>query len=564
MKSTRFFILASLGSLLHLFSAAQVPYLNYQSSLQKIASLQKEYPLLCSTRSIGKTDGGKDIMVLEIGTGARDNKPGIAVIGTVEGSYILGKELASGFAGSLLKASSTPEIKDLLEKVTFYVIPDVCPDATEQYFQKIKYERNVNVRPVDEDRDFVTDEDPCEDLNKDGFITLVRVSDSSGTHKKSSEDERVMVPADPSKGERGTYFIYSEGIDNDKDGKYNEDGNGGVNFNRNLSFNYEEFGINAGLHAVSEPETKALLDFLFDHYNIYATFSFGPQDNLSQAAGSAERLSQARTLEQLDREQRGTGAQQEGGQSSRTSERRITGILKSDETIIKYVAERYRELTGVKGSPPAESAPGNFSDWVYFHYGRYSFTTPAWWIQTERGKNEEVAFLKNCGENNINNAFVPWTEIEHPDFPGKKTEVGGIKPFLMTNPPEEKLEELIEANYRFITDAAAMHPELEFLDVTTENSGEKIYRVTLKVHNKGLFPTCAEAGQDNMFVRIMRLTLEMGKGQSLLSGQKVQRIPRLTGNSTAEYSWLIIGKGVVNITAGAVNTGFVRTAIELK
>jgi hypothetical protein len=249
---------------------------------------------------------------------------------------------------------------------------------------------------------------------------------------------------------------------------------------------------------------------------------------------------------------------------SRTGDRRITSVLKSDESVIKYVAERYRELTGVKGSPPAKSASGNFADWAYFHYGRYSFTTPAWWFQTEKGKDAEVAFLKYCGENNINDAFVPWTEIEHPDFPGKKTEVGGIKPFLMTNPQTEKLEELIVANSRFITDVAAMHPELEFLDVTTEKNGEKIFRISLKVHNKGLFPTCAEAGQDNMFVRIMRLNLEMGKGQSLLSGQKVQRIPRLTGNATSEYSWLIMGKGVVNITAGAVNTGFVRTAVELK
>lgn len=492
-------------------------------------------------------------MVIEIGTGDRDNKPGIAVIGTVEGSHILGKELAAGFATSLLKASATPDIKALLEKVTFYVIPDVCPDATEQYFQKVRYERNVNVRPVDEDRDFVTDEDPSEDLNNDGFITIVRVSDSSGTYKKSSEDERVMVPADLSKGERGSYFIYSEGIDNDKDGKYNEDGKGGVNFNRNLSFNYEEFGLNAGLHAVSEPETKALLDFLFDHYNIYATFSFGPQDNLSQPTGANDRASQVRSRDQ-----------QEGEQMPRTSERKITSVMKSDELVIKYVAERYRELTGVKGSPPFESAPGNFADWAYYHYGRFSFSTPAWWVQTEKGKNEEVAFLKYCQENNINDVFVPWTVIEHPDFPGKKTEVGGIKPFLVSNPQEEKLGELIDANSRFIIDVASMHPELEFLDITAESNSEKIFRISLKVHNKGLFPTCAEAGQDNMFVRIMRLNLELGKGQSLLSGQKVQRIPRLTGNSISEYSWLIMGKGVVNITAGAVNTGFIKTAVELK
>ncbi len=559
----RFLILASLGIFLSIVSAAQAQYSNYQTSLQKIMTMSRAYPALCTVRSLVKTDGGKEIVVLTIGTGEKDDKPGIAVIGGTEGSHILGKELAMGFADSLLKESATPEIKALLGKVTFYVIPDVSPDATEQYFQKIKYERNVNVRPVDEDRDFATDEDPCEDLNNDGFITLIRVSDSSGTFKESTEDKRVMVPADLSKGELGAYSIYSEGIDNDKDGRYNEDGAGGVNFNRNLSFNYEEFGTNAGLHPVSEPETKAVLDFLFDHYNIYATFTFGPQDNLTQAAKPGERGSQAQPQSQQE-SQGQEQPQGPGTQMSRMGERKITSIQRSDETVIKHVAEKYKEITGVKGTPSVKSAPGNFADWSYYHYGRYSFTTPAWWIPSERDKNAEAAFLKYAEDNKMSDVFVPWTEIEHPDFPGKKIEIGGIKPFLMINPPAEKLGELISGNYRFITAVAAMHPELEFIDLTTENKGERIYRISLKIHNKGLFATCTEAGQSNMFTRLMRLNLEMGKGLSLLSGQKVQRIPRLTGNGTAEYSWLIMGKGEINISAGAINTGFIRTAIELK
>ena len=45
-----------------------------------------------------------------------------------------------------------------------------------------------------------------------------------------------------------------------------------MSFNQNFTFNYEEFGVNAGLHPVSEPETKAVADFLFDRFNIYAVF----------------------------------------------------------------------------------------------------------------------------------------------------------------------------------------------------------------------------------------------------------------------------------------------------
>jgi hypothetical protein len=203
-------------------------------------------------------------------------------------------------------------------------------------------------------------------------------------------------------------------------------------------------------------------------------------------------------------------------------------------------------------------------EWAYYHYGRYSFSTPAWWIANGKDKNSGASFLKYAEENSINDAFIPWKEISHPDFPGKKVEVGGLKPFSMTNPPAGQLGELITKNFEFITEIASMHPELEFSDIKIENAGENIFRVTLKVHNKGIFATCAEAGEVNMWTRLMRMSLETEKGQNLLSGQKVQRMARLEGDQSIEFSWLILGKGTVKITAGAVNTGFITTSAELK
>jgi hypothetical protein len=123
---------------------------------------------------------------------------------------------------------------------------------------------------------------------------------------------------------------------------------------------------------------------------------------------------------------------------------------------------------------------------------------------------------------------------------------------------------MIHNNYKFIITVASMHPELEFLDIVTENQGENIYRVTLKVHNKGVFATCAEIGVKNIWTKIMRISLEPTKGQSLLSGEKVQKVNRLEGDQSEEFSWLINGKGSLKITAGAINTGKVTTTIELK
>jgi len=516
---------------------AQNQYNDYKSMLKKIKGLSGEYSQVCSVRSLCKTAGGKEIWVISIGSDNRDSKPGIAVIGGVEGNHILGRELALGFAASLLGEGPSDEIKGLLDKITFYVFPDLNPDASEQFFSDLKYERTGNARSTDADRDFAFDEDGNEDLNKDGLITLIRVKDPSGKFIKSNEDERIMVEADISKGQSGNYLVYSEGIDNDKDCRFNEDGPGGVDFNRNFTFNYESFGPEAGMYPISEPETKAVADFLFDRFNIYSVFIFGPQDNLGQPSKSA---------------------------TSPEGNKIIKFVLKDDEAINKLVSDKYHEITGVIGAPAPVTCHGNFMEWSYFHYGRYSFSTPAWWFSTDKGQNPEAAFLKYAENKKIGNIFVQWTPVDHPDFPGKTTEVGGITPFAMINPPADSLEILINKNYKFIKSVAAMHPELEFLDIKAESAGEGIYRISLKLHNKGIFATCSKIGEENIWTRIMRISVEPLNGQNILSGQKIQKVERLEGNQSAEFSWLINGKGSVKITAGALNTGSVTSIIELR
>ena len=109
-----------------------------------------------------------------------------------------------------------------------------------------------------------------------------------------------------------------------------------------------------------------------------------------------------------------------------------------------------------------------------------------------------------------------------------------------------------------------MHPELEILDLETEKAGDDIFRISLKVHNAGMFATCARIGEDNIWTRIMRISLNPSKEQQIISGLRVQKIERLEGNQSAEFSWLVRGKGRVLITAGALNTGTVTSEADLR
>jgi hypothetical protein len=119
-------------------------------------------------------------------------------------------------------------------------------------------------------------------------------------------------------------------------------------------------------------------------------------------------------------------------------------------------------------------------------------------------------------------------------------------------------------NFSFITALASFHPDIKLTGLKVEKADDNLWRVTVKVHNSGLFPTCTEIGDGNKFIRRAQLTIAPGKDQALISGQLRQALPRLEGNRAMEYSWLITGKGKISIKAGAANCGFSTLNAELK
>ncbi|WP_286745008.1 M14 family metallopeptidase, partial [Roseivirga sp. UBA1976] len=202
---------------------------------------------MASLKSLTKTLGGKDIWMLTLGKGDAESKPAIAVVGGVEGSHLLSVEMALRFAEGIISDHS-----DVLDNTTFYVFPNMSPDAYEQYFAALKWERSGNARPTDDDRDGRLNEDPFDDLDGNGMITWMRVEDPTGDWITHPADSRIMIKADRSKGEKGMYKVFTEGRDNDLDGTFNEDGEGGIHFRKNLTYEYPYFVAGSGEHSVSE------------------------------------------------------------------------------------------------------------------------------------------------------------------------------------------------------------------------------------------------------------------------------------------------------------------------
>lgn len=507
--------------------------------------LVSAYPNLCNLSIAGTSSGGSEIPVITIGKGVTGDKPAIAIIGGIDSKHIAGTSIVTGFARMLLNNSSDPEISKLLDKVTFYLFPDINPDATSAYFKSPSAPIRGNANPWDEDRDFRVDEDPFEDLNGDGFITMMRIEDETGTYIESTANSLVMVPADPAKGEKGRWILHTEGIDNDDDGLFNEDGPGGVIINNNFSFDYEEWGSNAGMHALSEEESRAVADFLYDHYNIFCVVTYGPDDNLAKPWKSAP-------------------GQQASPQQGRQRSQMVKNILKEDEKVNQMVSSLFMEETGFTGTPYYQRERGNIAEWAYYHYGRYSFATPGWWIPQTTGLNAEENILKWGAENGTDNLFVDWSPVEHPDFEGKTVEVGGIKPFVMTTPPESMIGEITEKNYNFLVRLAEMHPDPVLTGLKVENLEKDLYRVTVTLHNKSMLATTNELGDRNKWNRRMVISLKGSNDLTFISGKPREITGRLKGNETRVYSWVVRGKGEITINAGAINTGFSSVKASLR
>lgn len=540
---------------------AQSDYSNRQQLAQRVSALAKNYPQYAKTQSLAKTVGGSDIWLITIGTGQTDQKQAMAVVGGVDGKHLLGVELAIGFAEKLLANAQSDSIRQLLETQTFYVFPNMSPDASEQYFAALQYERSGNANTTDDDRDGESGEDGYDDLDGDGKITFIRVADPTGTHIPNPDEPRSLIPADIAKGQVGQYLVFGEGIDNDKDGQLNEDGEGGVHFNRNSTYNYRNFSQGAGEHAVSEAENRALFDFLYDAFNVYAVITFGPYNNLA-------------VPEQISR----GGENPQPQLSRRPGGQKITSWSAQDIKANTFASELYNRVTGAQDAPKTAAGLGSFAEWAYYHYGRFSFSTPGWWVpkvkadSTNRGRggaqggavdDPVAAYLKWAESEGITNTFTEWKPVVHPDFPGKTVEVGGIHPFVLNNPPYHLVADIVQKHTDFVVSLADLAPKVDVLDVKTEKLDNGLTRVSLTVFNAGLLPNLTQVGERSYFLKRISVNVKTTGNQAVVSGRKSQTLDAIAGRETVALSWIVQGSGKLTIEAGSVSTGTKTVEVSL-
>jgi len=572
-------------------------YADYQTLSSQIATLARSD--VVAAASLGRTLGSREVHVLTIGTGQVDAKPAFLVVGNVHAPHLVGSEMAIRVARQLAEGvREDPQIKEFLNRCTVYIIPRPNPDGSERCLTRKPWtERDGNDRRTDDDRDGEFGEDPPDDLNGDGWITMMRVLDATGGYMPHAADARVMIKADPKKNERGRYRLLIEGRDNDRDEAFGEDGSRGVSLNRNFTFKYPYFKPGAGPHQVSEVESRAVADFALDHPNIAYVLTFTPEDNLFHRWKPDSKAERSRVK---------------------------TTLLSADAPYQDFVAARYRKDHGGKDAPVWPKGEGSFSQWAYFHYGRWSLAARAWWVpklpaeqtgadkksdgeavkklgqaeQTGADKKSDGEAVKELGqaekkpsdekkpsaekrgEADINalrwfakhgiDGFVDWTPLEnHPDFPGKKVEVGGFKPFYRLNPPAEQLDKLAERHTKFLVGLSELLPHAKIHEVKTEPLGSGVFRITAVVVNERYLPTMSEMGRISKQLQPLQIELGLPEKTTLIRGHRRVQLDRLPGNGgRAETTWIIrigeAGPATAKIRVWMPTVGDDHVDVELK
>ena len=242
-----FIIMALVAPALHGQTAAYLDFDDLTSELRSLVNGSSA----ATMRTIGTSREGRDIWLIEIANTSGTlvtERPGLLVVGNLEGDHVVGSQLALETIRYLLSSDEAD-----LDNQVFYVVPRLNPDGAEAMFAIVKHDRRRNALPYDDDNDGRVDEDPPDDLNGDGVITVMRVPDASGTYLQDPDAPRLVKEADAAEGETGAYTIHWEGRDNDGDGFLNEDGPGGVDLNRNFQHVYPYWEADAGPYMVSEP-----------------------------------------------------------------------------------------------------------------------------------------------------------------------------------------------------------------------------------------------------------------------------------------------------------------------
>ncbi|MFY9509786.1 MAG: M14 family metallopeptidase [Rubrivivax sp.] len=534
-------------------------------------------PGLVSLRSIGKSHEGRDIWLVTLtsgSTGADTDKPAIWIDGNIHAAELTAStaclywlhKLATGY-------EADAQVRQLLDTRCVYIVPRLNPDGAELALADRPRHIRSSTRPYPYDEAPV-DGLTIEDVDGDGRILYMRVPDPHGAWKKHAAEPRLMVAREPGEFGGEYYRVIPEGTIKHYDGlkiTANKDLEG-LDLNRNFpAYWRQEFEqVGAGPYPTSEPEVRAMVDFIARHPNIGAAVSFHTHSGVIL---------------------RPMGTQSDDD------------MTPEDLWMYKRLSEIGAKLTGYPAIStfhdfkyhPKEIITGT-QDWVYEHLGALFWTVEIWapnkeagitdyqWIEWYRDHppEDDLKLLKWSDEQCGGQAHVTWYPYQHPQLGA--VEIGGWdKMNYWRNPPPQLREREAARFPAWLQQIALSLPKLEVLRTEVRALGPDTWRVRFAVANAGYLPSnVSKRAIERKTARGCVFQIHLPPGVGLVGGRERIEGPHLAGHAAnttlqaflpnrdittdrAVVEWVVQGPAgtAIALTASADRAGTVRTEVTL-
>jgi len=545
-------------------------YYNYDEVNEALKALNKAYPEMTKLEVVGKSEEGREIYALTINnskTGEASGKPGVYVDGNIHGNEIQAGEVCLYYANMLLtKYGENEKVTKAVDRNAHYILPVVNVDGRYHFFADAhtpSSSRSIRI-PKDDDNDGLFDEDAPDDLDGDGSITQMRIKDPNGEYKTDPDDPRILVRVEP--GKKGEYTLLgSEGIDNDNDGKLNEDAEGYLDPNRDWGNNwmprYVQSG--AGNFPFSGVGIKAVSEYIMNRPNIIVAFSF----------------------------------HNSGGMWLRVPSDKSIIIDPSDIAAYDVIGKNAIKITpGYVYHASLDLYPtyGDSDGQLFFNYGIFSFVGELFQQeqQTYREKTDKpVQKAEESGRRGANpeeareqlkfndhlaqgEMYKEWLTYNHPTY--GEIEIGGWVKMTSRLPQIFMLQELVHRNASVVFLAAENTPEISMEVFEVKEIGKNLSQVRVRLKNKNGLPTMTTDSYKNKL-----FTPDMLKvtGAKVVAGGKISdfRLNKVSykddkpeiqflsipSYGTVEYQFLIEGKGEISISYESRKANDVKTSVKL-
>lgn len=481
----------------------------------------EKYPDITELYEIGKSFEGRPILQMTITnkkTGKPTNKPAAYFEGGRHSGEITGSESVLWLTNHLLENyGKDPKITKLIDTKTIYVRPENNPDGATLYYYTAQSNRST-VHPNDNDRDGLLDEDGGDDLDNDGVMYQIRKkldkdSKLKGNAKLDERDPSGRLMKRVPEGE-GDYYLISEGIDNDGDGKYNEDGIGGLDLHRNYTMNWRPDDGNdltgngwtqggSGEYPLSELETRHVVMFLLQHPHVSVVNSMDTSVPMHLRAPSTSKGEESMFPADLKiyKHMDSLGLS-------------FTNYPWAGDVYYTYnMRSKINRFTGEPNKP--SPLFGHGPEFGYFQYGSVWYGDELWNNGAMKDYNKDGEYddydaLRWDDEENGSKGFKPWTKMTHPEL--GEVEIGGFHPkFFSQNGPPSQLEKWAAKQARFNLAMAFELPQVEITDAAVKALKNGEYEIKVKWTNTGKLPVALEQAKLVKIVQEDRVSLDIDK-----------------------------------------------------